>query len=513
MRNRVFVILLVGLLALAALPPVLWPSVPRVAVAQDGSTPATAAPTVPPPISLNDAFAVVTLPFSESFSSNWGWIPTGAWRFDPVAGYEGGGWFLDGAQREASHTLAYVSLIDLSGIQGTRLVYRQQSSLPTTDLIAVEISLDSGNTWLLVDQQSGIQPYWDQHTVDLSAYQGQIVRLRFRVETGTAAEPVGAGQGYWIDDLLIENFVPTIAAPAPAPVYTGPMTLMGLHVLNGSRQNEVLELVQRLKSAGIPMGTIKGLNGAEDLLNQVELISPETVTVYRSLYTVDDAGLWVVGDCPDPSGPAASVARAWFTRQEPFWSQVNADYFEYMNECGGPSLQWIVDFSIESMKIANEQGRCLLLFSFPGGNPEPDEYDVTLPAYRFALENPCQPGRYHGVAMHAYSMQDDLLVSDSGDYLGYRHRQYYARILPQLPEAGRLPVYITEAGQGGGTFMLWEKWSCEDITRDVIQYTTGLQQDSYVKGFHLWNIGEGDIWVDYSSCLGMFGDALIAYYQ
>jgi len=282
-------------------------------------------------------------------------------------------------------------------------------------------------------------------------------------------------------------------------------TLLGLHVLNGTSHDQVISFVRTMQAAGFPVGTIKGLNGAEQTLADVEAISPQTVTVYRSLLTADG-----MTDCPadifDEPDPVMT-ARRWLAGLEPHWSQVDADYYEFINECPAP-MSWLAAFSIEAMKIANEQGRCLLLFSFPGGNPDMQTFNDLLPAYQYALEHPCAPGRTHGIALHAYSMEDTRLVSESDVWVALRHRVLRERLLLTLPEAADLPVYITELGIGGGTLMP----GCEMIIRDALQYTYQLEEDPYVKGFHLWSVGTGAQWYDITPCLPDLADALIRYY-
>jgi hypothetical protein len=283
-------------------------------------------------------------------------------------------------------------------------------------------------------------------------------------------------------------------------------TLLGLHVLNGTSKDTVLNFVRRMVQAGRPVGTIKGLTGAEEILNEVERLSPQTVTVYRSLLNGDG-----FGDCPanvreepDP----VETARRWMAGLEPFWSQVNADFYEYANECP-VRIQWTAAFAIEAMKIANEQGRCLLLFSFPGGVPELAEFDILLPAYQYALDHPCQPGRTHGIALHAYSMEDTRLLSETDTWIARRHEIIYERLLATLPAATTLPVYITEAGIGGGTVLP----PCEIIIRDALQYTYQLEESPSAQGFHLWSVGSGTSWYDITACLPALSDALIVYYQ
>ncbi len=284
-------------------------------------------------------------------------------------------------------------------------------------------------------------------------------------------------------------------------------SLVGLHLLNGSSREEVLALVQRMVDAGTPMGTVKGLNGAEGLLEEIKAISPQTVTVFRSLLT--NQGM---RDCPaepgeygdDPEG----TARSWMQSVSGHWDMVDADFYEVINECP-VGLDWLTRFSIEAMKIAGEQGRCLLLFSFPGGNPTVSDFIKVLPAYQYAVENPCAPGRTHGIALHAYSTQDGILVSESDKWVALRHRIFEEELRQRYPAGVELPVYITELGQGGGMAIA----SCDGLIRDALQYAYQLEEDPYVKGFHLWSVGSGTGWVDITQCLPALGDALVAYYQ
>lgn len=278
-------------------------------------------------------------------------------------------------------------------------------------------------------------------------------------------------------------------------------TLLGLHMVNGMSSAEVLQFVQQMRAAGHPLGTLKGLNGAEATLNQVEIISPETVTVYRSVHLFD---------CPEGNLvdlDPAETAQQWMADMLPYWRQVNADYYELWHECGA-TLNWIADFSIEAMRYANDEGVCLLLFSFPGGNPEMDTFDDLVPVYQYALEHPCAPGRTHGIAMHAFSLDDNTLVSQEDVWVALRHRIFYARLQDVFPAGGDVPVYITEVGIGGRTI----RPPCDIVVRDALQYTFLLEHDPYVKGFHLWNVGTGEQWYDITACLPALSNALIEYY-
>lgn len=501
--------------------------------------------TVTPFPTTDNTAMVVGLPFGDSFDeTEERWTPSGAWYFDEEGGYNGsGGWVLDGTQANLSSTLEYVAFMDLHGSLRGQIMFRQRGNLPTSDLIAVEISLDGGQTWFLVDSQVGVEPGeesdmtealffptptpvldvtptepgdipqeaapenpWWLHKVSLRDYRNQVIRLRIRVQTGArlpdenSLNERAAPIRYQIDNLSIQYVADAMVL---APVFPGPRTLLGLHLIVGAQEGPVLALVKQLREVGWPMGTLKGTSGTEKILADVKSLSPETIIVYRSLETARG-----MIDCPNSFADPIVEANDWMGGLWPEWEGVTADYFEIMNECF-PPFEWLIPFTIEAMRLATERGYCLLVFSFAAGNPEPYQYGALRPVYEFALTHPCRSGWVHGIAFHSYSGEPNRLISESDVWLGQRYQLYYAHLLPVLPEATRLPVFLTETGPGDGR----TPFRCDEVVRDMIQYTQQLEKDPYIAGFHLWNVGPSDShWVDVTNCLPMLGDALIRYY-
>ena len=73
--------------------------------------------------------------------------------------------------RSLESILEYQALLDLSGPLGAQLIFRQSGSLPTTDLITIEVSLNGGATWVPIDQQIGIETDWEQRIPPLGEEQ------------------------------------------------------------------------------------------------------------------------------------------------------------------------------------------------------------------------------------------------------------------------------------------------------------------------------------------------------
>ena len=91
-------------------------------------------------------------------------------------------------------------------------------------MIALDLSIDGGLTWTPLDQQVGATFDWSPRTVNLAAYRGVVVTLRFRLDTlGTLAEGETT-VGWWIDDLSVQDapIVPPTPTPFPTEAPTEP---------------------------------------------------------------------------------------------------------------------------------------------------------------------------------------------------------------------------------------------------------------------------------------------------
>jgi hypothetical protein len=154
----------------------------------------------------------VALPFTDTMDGGMGWAADGEWRLD--AAYNSMGWAADSTLRGEVSTLSFEGQIVLGNAVAPQLSFWQKAALSSSDLLVLEISLDSGQTWQAVDTQTAVATDWTPRVIDLSAYRGLAIMLRFRLDT-TAALPAGASTaGVWLDDVSIQD------APVPTPIPT-----------------------------------------------------------------------------------------------------------------------------------------------------------------------------------------------------------------------------------------------------------------------------------------------------
>ena len=199
-------------------PLVLSPTSTPVVTPTQTAAPTTSATEPPPTATPTSTPLPALLPFMETFDSGWGWSATGSWMFDTQTAYKGAGWYADSTQRGAVSTLSSDLLIDLQGTVNPHLSFWQKAALSPVDVFAVEISADDGASWVALSQLIGPVNDWALFTLDLTPYTGDIIRLRYRLDT-TSALPDGATTvGVWIDELSILDLPPTpTATPTAAP--------------------------------------------------------------------------------------------------------------------------------------------------------------------------------------------------------------------------------------------------------------------------------------------------------
>jgi len=110
--------------------------------------------------------------------------------------------------------------IDLTGAGGAVTLtfnYLLQTEGQTNfDRALVEVSTNNGASYLLLALTNNTGGLWHQATIDLSAFAGWPVRLRFHFDTVDGA--VNSFEGWYVDDIVISSSL--VAVPI-SPVISG----------------------------------------------------------------------------------------------------------------------------------------------------------------------------------------------------------------------------------------------------------------------------------------------------
>jgi M6 family metalloprotease-like protein len=204
-------------------PPTAEPSEPPLPTVEPPQPPQ---PPVPTAESTEPPLPTLTLPVMNACDSDAGWQAKGVWRIARKAGYQGGACFADSTLRGYASTLTAQAWIDLRTAQRPELRFWQRMGLSGGDLVAVDISADGGQTWQPVYQQVGQMADWKQRAVDLSAYRGLVVQIRFRLDTRGHVPGGQSTRGWWVDELIIQEALATPPTPKPTqpPVPTAEPT-------------------------------------------------------------------------------------------------------------------------------------------------------------------------------------------------------------------------------------------------------------------------------------------------
>jgi hypothetical protein len=181
-------------------------------------------------LGLIDRFELPTLysgctPVATSFDSLVGWTAVGSWALDP-AGYTGSSVFVSSASRGQGHTLTLDTPVDLRAAFYPHLSFWQRGQTSTADLASVDISTDGGQSWTLIDLSSRITAEWTLVDLDLTAFVGQIVSLRFHLDA-TQSIPEGMiSVGMWIDDVTFQEIPPSPPTEIPSTLESLPEVLL-----------------------------------------------------------------------------------------------------------------------------------------------------------------------------------------------------------------------------------------------------------------------------------------------
>jgi hypothetical protein len=190
-------------------------SVPPTIVANQPAN--AAAPTNVPPTATAQ-MVMVGMPYSDTFDGGPAWTANGAWQLDTSTARQGQAWFANTTQRGQVSALEQSVTVDLRTAVNPQVTFWQKASLSAFDVVSVEVTVDRGASWIAIDQQTKLLTDWTQRAINLSAYKGQMIRLRFRVDTTQPLDATSTTVGYWLDELVVAETPLVTKAPTATPL-------------------------------------------------------------------------------------------------------------------------------------------------------------------------------------------------------------------------------------------------------------------------------------------------------
>jgi len=285
------------------------------------------------------------------------------------------------------------------------------------------------------------------------------------------------------------------------------MSKLGVHVSAGNRRG-FGEFLKACSDAGSPVPVVFSVD--QDVWPDVQQFSPQTVVVFRHQNNdphtggQDGPGDAYVGD------PVQSAQR-WMAANMPAWRKNRAHYYAPINEQDAGTLTgytWLNAFSLECLRIADEQGFKLALYGFSSGNPRDGSTDLdrsTLEDKWRELVPSLQYAKQHGhiLLLHEYGFGSDAAnggpkssLRASAPNLALRYRRSY-RWLSRFNADP--PLVISEAGAGVGGF---GELGQAGWLADAKWYDSELMRDRVVLGCCLYQVGGDENIKDGLSALG-----------
>jgi hypothetical protein len=273
----------------------------------ESATIITATVDVLPTLTPTAETLLAALPYADNFDTDAGWIANSAWTLNSDITRGGTAWFADNTQVGLISLLEQSMLIDLATASHPQLTFWQRSNLAANDIMAVDVSVDNGNSWTAFDQQVGLHTDWTMRTVDLTVYQGQVIRLRFRLQTMGGAIADAGTTGYWIDELIIQDVNPAIITEEPTKFPTDTTLQTATAEVSPTETGTAVSTPLPTATAtavSTPMPTATPISTPLPTETLVSTVVPDTDT---DGFTDDvdqcpvEAGLGTVNGCPLPS--------------------------------------------------------------------------------------------------------------------------------------------------------------------------------------------------------------------
>ncbi len=142
-------------------------------------------------------------------------LPSGTWALTSETAHSGSTSWSDspGGNYANSTQYALTLKVDLAGGAATRPAlsfWHQYGFENNVDWGYVDVSTDGGTTFVPIYTVTGASGGWKQADIDLTAYRGQVLQVRWRVSTSAG----GQADGWHVDDIaLAENMESTPVYP------------------------------------------------------------------------------------------------------------------------------------------------------------------------------------------------------------------------------------------------------------------------------------------------------------
>lgn len=273
-----------------------------------------------------------------------------------------------------------------------------------------------------------------------------------------------SGQNGWVAEMYTSDTNPV--PPVTPPGTTG-LARPGMHIVGSAINNQLRDkLINSVKSchdAGKPYGAVVVCDDP----GMAEIMSQWTTVVYRHVGLGDQYSL---SKCQTPEAARVHAQFIYGIHKADMNAAPHVQFFQFHNEDGVSA-----DFEMETMRLAELDGRHVGLFAYAVGNPDTlQEWTKLAPVLKHAMANG------HAAVLHEYGafvngrVSDQYVSAPAGfEWFGGRHRMNYNSV----PADCRPILIIGETGPSSATYH-----SGEALVEDQRSYLAELRKDPYVAG-------------------------------
>lgn len=294
----------------------------------------------------------------------------------------------------------------------------------------------------------------------------------------------------------------------PVPVVRSREIQWGWHILVGSNTAPISSTLNT-------WGAAKALTESGQSVEGLKRAKPALVSVWRSLFTC-------MGMTDGPTFQQWDTPQAYYDCMKPYWP-AGYDYYEPVNEVGAPrGTGQFTDLMIAIATLAARDGKCILAYSYPAGNPELAEWGEVLRFMRWSNEHPCGNwpsgvAKYHGIALHQSGYMPGIVSPTSwinNSWIAGRDvmidnqlRQAHGFSLADFKGG----IWFTEWGYTDGYSGNWsDTFTCEQLAAGVRESALRYRDRPWVFAVLIWTtVGQGTRWTDSSQCVDEIAAALM----
>lgn len=293
----------------------------------------------------------------------------------------------------------------------------------------------------------------------------------------------------------------------PASFAWLPDEIDGGHVLVGANRLALLQYADKWEWC-------KALDHSQQVCLDMQRLSPETITIYRSLRNDN-------GQIDGPLPWEWHAPEVYYAKTRKYWPD-GFDFYETTNEWGAPQTMgqddWDLrmDFDIRLMELAAADGKCVLFGAFGPGGPPEAAWPGLVRVFRWIDEHgqcsvwPDGSPRYHGYAIHQTFMMPDSVYVPPENYINnlwITHRdiifRQYAIEHEDYDIANSRAIWIVTEGGWEDYSVPNYPFSCEEVAQGwALTRAHYMENRPWIKGVTIWNftIPDGH-WVDLTACL------------